>query len=213
VKEFLKEEEILQIEEEIATSIQQQFKLAVEAEEPEIKSVADHVFIPTPIHEETGQRTRPGKEKVLMVDAALYAIRELMEEHEECILFGQDVGFRLGGVFREAATLADQFGRNRVFNTGIQEAYIIGSTVGLSATGVKPIVEIQFADYIYPGFNQLVSELSKVLLFNQWKIPCFLHHQNSCRCLWWRRAISQWIYRNNTTFYQRNKDCLPLKCS
>jgi 2-oxoisovalerate dehydrogenase E1 component len=84
-----------------------------------------------------------------------------MEEHSECIFFGQDVGRRLGGVFREAATLAERFGDHRVFNTAIQEAYIIGSTVGLSAVGVKPIVEVQFADYIYPGINQLVSEISK----------------------------------------------------
>jgi 2-oxoisovalerate dehydrogenase E1 component len=63
----------------------------------------------------------------MMVDAALYAIRELMEEHPEIIFYGQDVGRRLGGVFREAATLAEKFGDHRVFNTAIQEAYIIGS--------------------------------------------------------------------------------------
>jgi pyruvate/2-oxoglutarate/acetoin dehydrogenase E1 component len=57
----------------------------------------------------------------------------------------------LGGVFREAATLARDFGGHRVFNTPIQEAFIIGSTVGMSAAGLKPIVEVQFADYIWPG--------------------------------------------------------------
>jgi 2-oxoisovalerate dehydrogenase E1 component len=84
-----------------------------------------------------------------------------MQQHPELVLYGQDVGQRLGGVFREAATLADQFGNDRVFNTAIQEAYIVGSTVGLNAVGVKPIVEVQFADYIYPGINQLVTEISK----------------------------------------------------
>ena len=108
---------------------------------------------PQLVTEEKGERTAAGKEKIIMVDAALFAIRELMEDHPECIFFGQDVGRRLGGVFREAATLAEQFGDHRVFNTAIQEAYIIGSTVGLSAVGVKPIVEVQFADYIYPGFQ------------------------------------------------------------
>jgi 2-oxoisovalerate dehydrogenase E1 component len=106
-----------------------------------------------------------------MVDAALYAISELMEEHEACILFGQDVGKRLGGVFREAATLAQKFGEHRVFNTAIQEAYIIGSTAGLSAVGVRPIVEVQFADYIYPGFNQLVTEISKSCYLSCGKFP------------------------------------------
>jgi len=91
----------------------------------------------------------------------LHAIDELMEEYPEAVLYGQAVGARLGGVFREAATLAEKYGNNRVFNTAIQEAYIIGSTVGLSAMGLKPIVEIQFGDYIYPGLNQLVTEVAK----------------------------------------------------
>jgi 2-oxoisovalerate dehydrogenase E1 component len=174
--DLLQEEEILQLEEGTARSINDQFKKAVAAEEPQVSGIQDHVFLPTPIVEEKGERTQPGKGKVLMVDAALYAIRELMDKHEECILFGQDVGLRLGGVFREAATLADRFGKHRVFNTGIQEAYIIGSTIGLSATGVKPIVEIQFADYIYPGFNQLVSELSKSCYLSQGKfaVSCII---------------------------------------
>jgi len=176
LKNFLKEEEILNLEEDVASSINQQFKRAVAADEPLTSNVGDHVFLPTTIIEERGEREPPQKGKVLMVDAALYAIRELMEKHEECILFGQDVGLRLGGVFREAATLADRFGKHRVFNTGIQEAYIIGSTIGLSATGIKPIVEIQFADYIYPGFNQLVSELSKSCYLSQGKfaVSCII---------------------------------------
>jgi 2-oxoisovalerate dehydrogenase E1 component len=94
-----------------------------------------------------------------------------MEDHPETVLYGQDVGRRLGGVFREAATLADKFGDNRVFNTAIQEAYIIGSTAGMSAVGVKPIVEVQFADYIYPGINQLVSEISKSCYLSNGKFP------------------------------------------
>src|SRR4029077_570152 len=87
------------------------------------------------------------------------------------LFYGQDVGKRLGGVFREAATLADKFGEDRVFNTAIQEAYIIGSTVGMSAVGLKPIVEIQFADYVYPGFNQLVTEISKSCYLSCGKFP------------------------------------------
>jgi 2-oxoisovalerate dehydrogenase E1 component len=74
-------------------------------------------------------------------------------------------------VFREAATLGEQFGDHRVFNTAIQEAYIIGSTVGLSAVGLRPIVEVQFADYIYPGFNQLVTEISKSCYLSCGKFP------------------------------------------
>jgi 2-oxoisovalerate dehydrogenase E1 component len=165
------EDELLALEKEIAESIKRQFADAVKAAEPDLGKVAEHVFVPTTITEEKGARAPDGKEKVLMVDAALYAISELMEDNDACILFGQDVGKRLGGVFREAATLAQKFGEHRVFNTAIQEAYIIGSTAGLSAVGVRPIVEVQFADYIYPGFNQLVTEISKSCYLSCGKFP------------------------------------------
>jgi len=165
------EEWLQKIEAEVAEEIREQFDQAVAAAEPHPATVDKYIFVPTPITEEEGERSPAGKDKVIMVDAALFAIRELMEEHEECILYGQDVGKRLGGVFREAATLGDQFGDHRVFNTAIQEAYIIGSTVGMSAVGVKPIVEVQFADYIYPGFNQLVTEISKSCYLTCGKFP------------------------------------------
>ena len=116
------------------------------------------------------------KDEVLMVDAALFSIKELMYKHKECLLYGQDVGKRLGGVFREAATLAQTFGDNRVFNTPIQEAFIIGSTVGMSAVGLKPIVEVQFADYIWPGLNQLFTEVSRsnYLSNGKWPVRCII---------------------------------------
>ena len=151
--------------------VQQDFDKAVAAAEPAVDTVEHHVFIPTPITTEKGIRQPTGKEKIMMVDAALFAIREIMEAHPEVVLYGQDVGKRLGGVFREAATLADQFGDHRVFNTAIQEAYIIGSTIGMCAVGLKPIVEIQFADYIYPGLNQLVTEISKSCYLTAGKFP------------------------------------------
>jgi 2-oxoisovalerate dehydrogenase E1 component len=152
---------VKEIESTIAEEITNDFSKAVNADDPDPRKIKEHIFLPTHIREEKGERTPAGKEKVIMVDTALHAIRELMEEHPEIIFYGQDVGRRLGGVFREAATLGEKFGDHRVFNTAIQEAYIIGSTVGLSAAGVKPIVEVQFADYIYPAINQLVSEVSK----------------------------------------------------
>ncbi|MFT3981957.1 MAG: thiamine pyrophosphate-dependent enzyme [Ferruginibacter sp.] len=167
----ISEEELTQIEKETAILVKQDFDQAVASPDPDPATVSDHVFAPQKITEEKGDRSPAGKEKVLMVDAALFAIREIMEEYPEAILYGQDVGRRLGGVFREAATLAEQFGDHRVFNTAIQEAYIIGSTVGMSAAGVKPIVEVQFADYIYPGFNQLVTEISKSCYLSCGKFP------------------------------------------
>ncbi len=159
------------IEKEAAISIASQFAEAIAAPEPDPSSVEHFVFAPTVATEEKGERSPAGREKVMMVDAALFAIREIMEEFPEAVLYGQDVGRRLGGVFREAATLAEQFGDHRVFNTAIQEAYIIGSTVGMAAAGLKPIVEVQFADYIFPGFNQLVTEISKSCYLSRGKFP------------------------------------------
>ncbi|MDX2046601.1 MAG: thiamine pyrophosphate-dependent enzyme [Chitinophagaceae bacterium] len=165
------EEQIKEIETNSAAEIAKQFADAVASPEPTPDMAESFVFVPTPITWEKGERSPAGGEKIMMVDAALFAIKEIMEEFPEAVLYGQDVGRRLGGVFREAATLAEKFGDHRVFNTAIQEAYIIGSTVGMSAVGVKPIVEIQFADYIYPGVNQLVTEISKSCYLSCGKFP------------------------------------------
>ncbi|MEM9300200.1 MAG: transketolase C-terminal domain-containing protein, partial [Bacteroidota bacterium] len=99
------------------------------------------------------------------------AVDDILKKHPEALFYGQDVGGTLGGVFREAATLAKKYGDNRVFNTPIQEAYIVGSTAGMSAVGAKAIVEIQFADYVWPGINQLVEELSKSCYLSNGKFP------------------------------------------
>ena len=147
------------------------FEKAKAAEDPKPETLYDHILAPTPITEEKGIREPEGREPIMMVDAALFAVDEILKTHPEALLYGQDVGHRLGGVFREAATLADKYGKKRVFNTPIQEAYIVGSTAGMTAVGCKPIVEIQFADYIWPGVNQLVTELSKSCYLSMGKFP------------------------------------------
>lgn len=164
-------EELDAIVSDTLKDVEDQFSKASTAAEPKIEDVEKFVFAPTTITEEKGERAPAGREKIMMVDAALFAVKEIMQEHPEAVLYGQDVGRRLGGVFREAATLAETFGDHRVFNTAIQEAYIIGSTAGMSAVGLKPIVEVQFADYIYPGINQLVTEISKSCYLSAGKFP------------------------------------------
>ncbi|WP_335977566.1 alpha-ketoacid dehydrogenase subunit alpha/beta [Gaetbulibacter jejuensis] len=159
------------IEAEIKALVEDDFQKALKAEDPTPEDLFTHDFAPTPITEEQGERSPEGAEKVVMVDCALFAVEELMRKHPECLLYGQDVGGRLGGVFREAATLAQKFGDDRVFNTPIQEAFIVGSTVGMSAVGLKPIVEVQFADYIWPGLNQLFTEVSRSCYLSNGKWP------------------------------------------
>jgi 2-oxoisovalerate dehydrogenase E1 component len=166
-----REETLAGIRAEAHASVQRDYERALQSPDPESDDFNSHEFAPTPITEEKGVRVPEGGEKVVMVDAALHAVDEIMRNHPEALFYGQDVGKRLGGVFREAATLAQKYGDDRVFNTPIQEAYIVGSTAGMSAVGAKPIVEIQFADYIWPAINQLVVELSKSCYLSKGKFP------------------------------------------
>lgn len=172
----LSDDELQAIREKSVEKVARDYEKASAAEDPRPEDLTTHIFAPTPVTEEKGERTPAGKQATVMVDCALFAVKELMENHKECLFYGQDVGRRLGGVFREAATLAARFGDERVFNTPIQEAFIIGSTVGMSATGLKPIVEVQFADYIWPGLNQLFTEVSRsnYLSNGKWPVGCVI---------------------------------------
>lgn len=163
--------ELKKIEKDAAQVVKTDFDNSRSAEDPKSEDLYTHDFAPTPILKESGNRTPENGEMKVMVDCALFAIEELMQKHEQCLLYGQDVGRRLGGVFREAATLAEKFGDDRVFNTPIEEAFIVGSTVGMSAIGLKPIVEVQFADYIWPGLNQLFTEVSRSCYLSNGKWP------------------------------------------
>jgi 2-oxoisovalerate dehydrogenase E1 component len=165
------QEYLAELEQEAVLEVAADFERTLSAPEPDLSTAGEHIFVPATVLSESGERSPADAKKIPMVDAVLYALREILEDYPEAVLYGQDIGKRLGGVFRETATLAAQFGDNRVFNTAIQEAYLIGSTAGMCAVGLKPIVEIQFGDYIYPGFNQLVSEISKSCYLSCGKFP------------------------------------------
>ncbi len=171
VQEFLEEDEIINIEALASSKVLADYARALLEPDPSPEDLFTHIFAPTPIVEEKGVREPIGGEKVMMVDAALHAVDEILKKHEESLLYGQDVGGELGGVFREAALLAKKYGDKRVFNTPIMEAYIIGSTVGMSAAGCKPIVEVQFADYVWPGLNQMFTEMSRSCYLTNGKYP------------------------------------------
>ena len=87
------------------------------------------------------------------------ALRHALKQDDSVLLFGEDVAF--GGVFRCSADLANEFGSARVFNTPLSEQGIVGFGIGCAAEGMKPVAEIQFADYVYPAFDQLVNEAAK----------------------------------------------------
>jgi len=164
-------EELDALAAEARATVLADWQAALAAPNPDTATFAQHEFAPAAVTEEAGERSPAGAEKALMVDAALHAVDDILQEFPEALFYGQDVGGELGGVFREAALLAKKYGDSRVFNTPIQEAYIVGSTAGMSAVGAKPIVEIQFADYIWPALNQLVEELSKSCYLTMGKFP------------------------------------------
>ncbi|MBL1378673.1 alpha-ketoacid dehydrogenase subunit beta [Zobellella iuensis] len=95
-----------------------------------------------------------------MLQAINNALDLAMSRDENVICFGEDVG-HFGGVFRATSQLQDKYGKHRCFNTPLTEQGIIGFANGMAARGLKPVAEIQFADYIYPAFDQLVNETAK----------------------------------------------------
>lgn len=167
----IKEDQLEAIRKQAEELVQADYERALEEPEPTVADLREHIFVPTPVTEEKGVRVPENGQESPMVDAALHALDDMLRQYPEALLYGQDVGGELGGVFREAATLAKKYGDQRVFNTPIQEAYIIGSTVGMSAAGCKPVVEVQFADYIWPGVNQLYAEVSRSCFLSNGKWP------------------------------------------
>ena len=95
-----------------------------------------------------------------------------MRADEDVVVFGEDIGY-FGGVFRVTEGLQREFGKTRVFDAPISEGGIVAAAVGMAAYGLKPVIEIQFADYIYPGYDQIVSEVAKIRYrtAGEWSMP------------------------------------------
>ena len=99
--------------------------------------------------------------KMTMIESIRSAMDVKMERDKNVVVFGQDVGY-FGGVFRCTQGLQEKYGTNRCFDTPISENGIIGAAIGMAAYGLRPCVEIQFADYVYPGYDQIVSEAARL---------------------------------------------------
>jgi 2-oxoisovalerate dehydrogenase E1 component beta subunit len=95
-----------------------------------------------------------------MIQALNNALDQYMEREDLAVILGEDVGL-FGGVFRVTSGLQAKYGTERVFDTPLAEAGIVGMAIGMALNGLKPIVEIQFADFIFPAFDQIVNELAK----------------------------------------------------
>ena len=121
----------------------------------------------------TEPEPEPVGDKTNLIKAINRALHEIFETHPDTVLFGEDVARRKGGVFKATEELTEKFGPERCFNTPIAESSIIGVAIGMSATGFRPIPEIQFADYIHPAFNQIVSEAARISFRSdgRWNCP------------------------------------------
>ncbi|WP_102126100.1 alpha-ketoacid dehydrogenase subunit beta [Deinococcus planocerae] len=102
-----------------------------------------------------------GTRTLTLIQAVTEALREELARDERVVVFGQDVGAR-GGVFLATAGLQAEFGERRVFDTPLSEASIVGAAVGMAVRGLRPVAEVQFADYMGPGFDQIVSQAAKI---------------------------------------------------
>jgi 2-oxoisovalerate dehydrogenase E1 component beta subunit len=105
--------------------------------------------------------TGEAERRLNMIEAINEALDIMLERDPDVIVMGEDVGY-FGGVFRCTAGLQEKHGKTRVFDTPISECGIIGVAVGMGAYGLRPVPEIQFADYIYPGLDQLISEAARL---------------------------------------------------
>ena len=119
------------------------------------------------------EKSNPSGKPIVMVDAVNHALQEEMERNEKIYIFGQDISDSKGGVFTATKGLSTRFGNERVFNAPLAEASIAGVAIGMALMGLKPVVEIQFGDYIWPAFMQMKNELVtfRYRSANFWETP------------------------------------------
>jgi len=106
-----------------------------------------------------------------MIEAIRDAMDVMMERDDNVVVFGEDVGF-FGGVFRATQGLQAKYGKSRCFDAPISELGIVGSAVGMAAYGLRPCIEIQFADYMYPAYDQIVSEAARMRYRSNGQFTC-----------------------------------------
>ena len=150
--------EIATIESEIDDYIEASVQWVQEQDDPSPSSAFDHLYAEPLLIEEPLQNAI--SDKIVLVDAINHAISEEMDLNEKIIVYGEDIADPKGGVFTTTKGLTDKFGKERVFNSPLAEASIVGTAVGLAVTGWKPCVEIQFGDYIWPAMMQIRDELA-----------------------------------------------------
>jgi 2-oxoisovalerate dehydrogenase E1 component len=168
----IKPEEIDTVQQEVKEIVDKAADWALEQPSPEPETAMNHVFVEYRSKEKPVSPRENG-ERAVMVDAINHALHEEMERDEKVIVYGEDIADPKGGVFTATKGLTNKFGKERAFNSPLAEASIVGTAIGLAIQGFKPVVEIQFMDYIWPAFMQIRNELATMLYRSNghWKSP------------------------------------------
>src|SRR5690606_7518287 len=109
--------------------------------------------------------------RMTMIEAIRDAMDVMMARDEKVVVFGEDVGY-FGGVFRCTAGLQQKYGKTRCFDAPISELGIVGAAIGMASYGLRPCVEVQFADYVYPAYDQIVSEAARLRYRSNGQFTC-----------------------------------------
>lgn len=156
-------DELKKIEDELLLSIAEAADNAAEQPDPDPKLVANYVYDESGLKDSFNfEASIPAGNKIVMVDAINHALHEEMAVNDKMHIFGEDIADGKGGVFTATKGLSTKFGEERVFNSPLAEASILGVATGMAMAGLKPVVEIQFGDYIWPAFMQMKDELATI---------------------------------------------------
>jgi 2-oxoisovalerate dehydrogenase E1 component len=165
-------DDFARLDSEIKERIRQEYSEAEKAEDPSPNELLANVTKPSPKIEK--EILPPGKYRI--GDTVNKTLRAGLEDDPQRILFGEDIEDPKGGVFRLTQKLSTEFPK-QVFNSPLAESTILGVACGLAAYGKRPVFELQFIDFIYPGFNQLVTNISNLRWrsFGNWKCPAVIY--------------------------------------
>lgn len=148
-----------EIRNEVKQTVNDAADWANEQPDPAPETALKHVYFEGDLNLNF-EESEPTGEPIVLVDAINHALQEEMERNSNVIVYGEDVAGNKGGVFTATRGLTERFGKDRCFNTPLAEASIIGTAVGLSSAGYKPVVEIQFGDYIWPAMQMLRNQVA-----------------------------------------------------
>ncbi|MCK6612962.1 MAG: thiamine pyrophosphate-dependent enzyme [Ignavibacteriaceae bacterium] len=171
---LLTQKELDEVQAQVRDEVDRASTEALNSEDPRADEAAKYVYDESGFKESlTYEKEKPAGTPIVMVDAINHALHEEMEKNPDIYVFGEDIADGKGGVFTATKGLTTKFGTDRVFNSPLAEASIMGVATGMAFAGLKPVVEIQFGDYIWPAFMQMKDELATIRYrsFNYWSSP------------------------------------------